>query len=236
VHVDREGFVTSAPEPGFVPLEFERRSEADMRARARALYAELNRRRSVRAFSREPVPPEVLEDCLRIAGTAPSGAHLQPWHFVVVTDPELKRKIREAAEEEERANYGGRMPEDWLEALEPLGTDAVKEHITDAPALIVVFAVRTPPPETGRRRNYYVTESVGIATGMLIAALHQCGLATLTHTPNPMTFLRDLLGRPKAETPFVLLPVGYPADGCQVPDLRRKELAEVSTWLGPREG
>lgn len=219
-------------QPSFVPLEFTRRDEDEMHRRARAFYEELGRRRTVREFSREPVPREVVEDCIRAAGTAPSGAHLQPWHFVVVTDPELKAKIRAAAEAEERANYSGRMPDEWLEVLEPLGTDAQKPHIEDAPALIVVFAVRRPPPETGRKRNYYVTESVGIATGLLIAALHRAGLATLTHTPNPMNFLRDILGRPKSEAPFVLLPVGYPAEGCQVPDLTRKPLEEITTWFG----
>jgi nitroreductase len=195
----------------------------------------MTQRRSVREFSTEPVPLEVIEDAIRTAGTAPSGAHLEPWHFVVVTDPDLKSKIRSAAEEEERKNYSGRMPQEWLNALAPLGTDAVKAHIEDAPAVVVVFAVRRPPEGTGRKRNYYVTESVGIATGLLIAALHQAGLATLTHTPNPMNFLRELLGRPPNETPFVLLPVGYPAKGCQVPRLERKPLEEIRTWLGPRE-
>ena len=218
--------------PQFVPLSFTRFDEAEMRTRAREFYQELDRRRTVREFSTEAIPLEIIEDCLRAAGTAPSGAHLQPWHFVVVTDPALKSRIREAAEEEERKNYGGRMPEDWIKALEPLGTDAVKPHIEDAPAIIVVFAVRKPPPEEGRKRNYYVSESVGIATGLLIAALHRAGLATLTHTPNPMNFLRDLLGRPKSEMPFVLLPVGYPALGCKVPDLVRKPLDEISTWCG----
>jgi len=217
-----------------VPLDFRRYPEEEMRERASSFYAELDRRRSVREFSSEPIPSEVIEDCLRAAGTAPSGAHLQPWHFVVVTDPELKRKIRVAAEEEEQRNYGGRMPDDWVDLLRPLGTDANKPHIEDAPALIVVFALRAPAPESGRRRNYYVTESVGIATGMLIAALHRAGLATLTHTPNPMNFLRDILERPKNESAFVLLPVGYPAEDCVVPDLTRKPLEDVSTWFGPR--
>jgi iodotyrosine deiodinase len=221
-------------DPCFIPLAFERHDEDAMRARARDHFQELDARRSVRDFSSDPIPNEVLEDCLRAASTAPSGAHLQPWHFVVVTDPDLKRQIRAAAEEEERINYTSRMPEDWLEALRPLGTDAVKAHIEDAPAIVVVFAVRKPPSESGRKRNYYVSESVGIATGFLIAALHRAGLATLTHTPNPMIFLRDLLGRPKNETPFVLLPVGYPAEGCQVPHLERKPLDAVRTWLGPR--
>jgi nitroreductase len=224
---------TSSPE-GFVPLDFERLSEADMRARAADCYARSRRRRSVRDFSTESVPMDVIENALRVAGTAPSGAHLQPWHFVVVTDPELKRQIREAAEAEERESYARRMPPEWLAALAPIGTDANKPHIEDAPALIVVFAERTPPPASGRTKNYYVNESVGIATGLLIAALHEAGLATLTHTPNPMTFLRDLLGRPQNEQPFVLLPVGYPAEGAQVPDFERKPLEQIMSWFGPR--
>lgn len=221
-------------EPPFQPLEFQRLEPAAMQAAARAFRESIVRRRSVRHFSSEPIPPGILEDCLLAAGSAPSGAHLQPWHFAVVTDPELKARIREAAEEEERLNYSGRMPEAWLDVLRPLGTDAVKEHITTAPALIVVFAQRRPPPETGRSKNYYVSESVGIATGFLIAALHAAGLATLTHTPNPMQFLRELLGRPEYEMPFVLLPVGYPAADCEVPALERKPLEAISTWFGPR--
>ena len=218
----------------FVSLDFKRYEPAAMLERARAFNADLQRRRSVRHFSDEAVPLDVIEECILAAGSAPSGAHRQPWTFVVVTDPELKRKIRVAAEEEEQRNYGGRMPDDWVDLLRPLGTDANKPHIEDAPALIVVFALRAPAPESGRRRNYYVTESVGIATGMLIAALHRAGLATLTHTPNPMNFLRDILERPKNESAFVLLPVGYPAEDCVVPDLTRKPLEDVSTWFGPR--
>jgi iodotyrosine deiodinase len=217
----------------FAPLQFERRSPEDMVSRADALYALMSQRRSVREFSRAPVPLQVIRSALATAGTAPSGAHLQPWHFAVITDPELKRQIREAAEAEERESYERRFPDDWKEALAPLGTDANKPHLEDAPVLIAVFAERTPPEGSGRRRNYYVSESVGIATGMLIAALHNAGLATLTHTPNPMNFLRDLLGRPKSEAAFVLLPVGYPAEDCQVPDLQRKPLDEISSWHGP---
>lgn len=222
------------PAEGFVPLDFDRLDHTTTRARARAFYEHMTQRRSVREFSKDPVPIDAIEDAIRTAGTAPSGAHLEPWHFVVVTDTDIKTKIRIAAEEEERKNYSGRMPQEWLDVLAPLGTDAVKAHIEDAPAIIVVFAVRRPADGAGRKRNYYVSESVGIATGMLIAALHQAGLATLTHTPNPMHFLRELLGRPKNETPFVLLPVGYPAAGCQVPDLKRKPLDAIRTWLGPR--
>ncbi|MCA8920248.1 MAG: nitroreductase family protein [Planctomycetes bacterium] len=221
-------------EPVYEPLNFTRLAPDTMQAEARRFREQIGARRSVRQFSPEPIPPGVLEDCLLAAGSAPSGAHLQPWHFVVVTDPELKAQIREAAEREEQLNYGGRMPEPWLEVLRPLGTDAIKEHITEAPALIVVFAQRRPPAESGRTKNYYVSESVGIATGFLIAALHAAGLATLTHTPNPMQFLRELLERPENETPFVLLPVGFPAPDCQVPALERKPLEAISTWVGPR--
>ncbi len=219
--------------PRFVPLPFERLAEDEMRRRATAFHAEMNRRRTVRDFSRDPVPLDVIRSAIRTAGTAPSGAHLQPWHFAVVTDGELKRRIREAAEAEERKSYEERFPPEWLAVLAPLGTDEVKAHIEDAPVLIVVFAERTPPPGSGRTRNYYVTESVGLATGLLIAALHRAGLATLTHTPNPMGFLRELLGRPPNETAFVLLPVGYPAEGARVPDLNRKPLEGIMTWHGP---
>jgi len=224
----------TAAEARFVQLEVERLPEEEMRARARAFYADMDRRRTVRHFARDPVPPEVIEDAIRTASTAPSGAHLQPWKFVVVTDPALKRRMRTAAESEEQESYANRFPPDWRAALAPLGTDAHKPHIEDAPALIAVFAERMPPAGSERRRNYYVSESVGIATGFLIAALHRAGLATLTHTPNPMHFLRDLLGRPKNEYAFVLLPVGYPAPGCRVPDLVRKPLEEVCVWKGPR--
>jgi len=225
--------MTDQPAPSFVPLDFERLPEPEMRVRAAAFHAELARRRTVRDFSTEPVPLEVIREAIRTAGTAPSGAHLQPWHFVVVTDPETRAKIRAAAEEEERKSYAERFPPEWLAALAPLGTDENKPHLTDAPALIAVFAERSPPEGCDRKRNYYVSESVGIATGMLIAALHHAGLATLTHTPNPMGFLRELLGRPANETAFVLLPVGYPKPDARVPDLRRKPLDEIMSWVGP---
>lgn len=203
-----------------------------MRARARAFAEELAARRSVRAFSPDPVPPEVIEDCVRAAASAPSGAHKQPWTFVVVTDPALKRRIREAAEEEERAFYGGRAPERWLEDLRPLGTDADKPFLEVAPALIAVFAQKHGADATDR--HYYVQESVGIACGVLLAALHRAGLGTLTHTPSPMRFLGEILGRPTHERPYLLIPVGYPAPDCEVPDLERKPLSEVLVWRGPR--
>jgi nitroreductase len=221
------------------PLDFQRFAPDEMRARARDLRLELATRRTVRQFSTEPIPDGVLADCLLAAASAPSGAHQQPWTFVVVTDPEVKRRLRDAAEVEERRNYEERMSPEWLEALEVLGTDWEKAHITDAPAVIVVFeqvhGVRAEPGGGVRRvKHYYAHESVGIAVGFLLAALHHAGLATLTHTPSPMGFLRKLLGRPEHERPFVLIPVGYPAGGAQVPDLTRKRLDEVAVWVGPR--
>jgi len=218
----------------FVPLDFERRSEAEMLERARELRADLARRRSVRHFSPEPVPPEVLDECIRTAGSAPSGAHQQPWTFVVVTEPELKRLIREAAEEEERLNYGGRMNEEWLAALAPLGTDEHKEFLEVAPALIVLFRKAHGPEEEGKPQYYYTHESIGIALGFLLAALHHAGLATLTHTPSPMKFLEKILERPANERAYMLIPVGYPTPDCSVPDLERKPLDEIRRWRGPR--
>jgi iodotyrosine deiodinase len=218
--------------PDFVPLRFQRLPEAEMLARARDFHAEMDRRRTTRAFSSEPVPRELLEHAVRTAATAPSGAHQQPWTFVVVSDPELKRRMREAAEEEERKNYAGRMTPEWLEALAPLGTDAVKEHITDAPYVVVLFRqVYGVGADGGRRTHYYTTESCGIAAGLFIAAVHRMGLATLTHTPSPMGFLRELLGRPENEKAFLLMPVGFPAAEATVPDLRRKTLEEIAVWV-----
>lgn len=212
----------------FIPLEFHRLGEDEMRARAAAFAAEADRRRSVRSFSPEPVPVEVLEDCIRAAGTAPSGAHKQPWTFALVTDPELKSRIRAAAEEEERANYSGRMNDEWLADLQPFGTDASKPFLEIAPALIIVFRHAWELQEDGGQgQNYYTQESVGIASGMLLAALNAAGLVTLTHTPSPMGFLAKVLDRPANERAFLLIPVGYPADGCQVPALDRKGLDEI---------
>ncbi|MBL0192814.1 MAG: nitroreductase family protein [Myxococcales bacterium] len=203
-----------------------------MRARAAAFYQELRARRSVRSFSPKPVPREAIADAIRAAGTAPSGANLQPWRFVVVGDPATKRRIREAAEAEEHAFYGGRAPEEWLAALAPLGTDADKPFLETAPYLIAIFAESHGLAADGARtKHYYVQESVGIATGFLIAALHHAGLATLTHTPSPMGFLSKLLGRPAHERPYLLLVVGYPAEGAQVPTLRKKELDEIAVFL-----
>jgi nitroreductase len=205
-----------------------------MRARAADFYAELERRRTVREFARDPVTLDIVETCVATASTAPSGAHQQPWTFVIVSDPATKAAMREAAEAEERRNYAERMSAEWRSALEPLGTDAVKTHITDAPHVIVVFAQSyglepdaSEPSGKRRRKHYYVDESVGIAVGFLLAALHHAGLATLTHTPSPMGFLRDLLGRPENERAWVLIPVGYPAPDAQVPDIHRKPLDAV---------
>jgi len=215
-------------EPRFVPLAFERLPEAEQLARSRRFLEHMRRRRTVRDFSPEPVPLELVENAIATAGTAPSGAHQEPWTFVLVSEPELKRRIREAAEEEERRSYDGRMPDDWLEALRPLGTDWRKPHIEVAPYVIVVFEQAYGlRPDGAKVKHYYVRESVGIAVGLLLASLHEAGLATLTHTPSPMGFLREALGRPENERPYVLIPVGYPADGCAVPDLGRKALAEI---------
>lgn len=209
-------------------LEFVRLPEAQMRERAWAMYERLNRRRSVRFFSDEPIPLDVVRDAVRTAGTAPSGAHKQPWTFVLVTDPELKRQIREAAEAEERETYDHRMSDEWRAALAPIGTNWQKPFLETVPALIVVFRKDYDLLEDGSRsKNYYVQESVGLATGMLIAALHDAGLATLTHTPSPMHFLHKILERPPNEKAYLLLPVGYPTDDCEVPDFGRKALDEI---------
>jgi iodotyrosine deiodinase len=221
-----------AEEPRFVPLEFERLSEAEQLSRSRDFLESMRLRRSIRQFSAEPAPYELVENAIATAATAPSGAHQQPWTFVVVSDPELKRRIRRAAEEEERRSYESRMPDDWLEALRPLGTDWRKPHIEDAPYVIVVFEHAYGVMADGSKiKHYYVRESVGIAVGFLLASLHAAGLAALVHTPSPMAFLRDILGRPANERPYVLIPVGYPADGCTVPDLERKSLNEVLVRL-----
>ncbi len=211
-----------------MPLAFEVFPEDEQSRRSHAFLEEMRRRRSVRAFSRAAVPYELIESAVAAAGTAPSGAHQQPWTFVVVSDPEIKRRIRAAAEEEERKSYESRMPDEWLEALRALGTDWRKPHIEDAPYLVVVFEQAYGQREGGSRvKHYYVRESVGIAVGFLLASLQHAGLATLTHTPSPMVFLREILERPENERPYVLIPVGYPADGCTVPDLVRKPLDEI---------
>lgn len=219
----------------FEPLpDYRAYPEAQMQARARWFFHDIARRRSVREFDPRPVPREVIEDCLRAAGTAPSGANQQPWHFVVITDPATRRRIREAAEAEEREFYAHRAPQEWLDALAPLGTDAEKPFLEEAPVLIAIFAQKYGVAEDGSRySHYYYPESVGIATGFLLAALHHAGLATLTHTPNPMKFLNEICERPTRERPTILLVVGYPKAGCQVPVEagRKKPLDEIATWI-----
>jgi len=217
--------------PKFVPLTTYREyAEDEMQRRAAEFYEEANRRRTVREFSDRPVDRRVLDDCLRAAGTAPSGANLQPWHFVVVTDPEMKRRIREGAEKEEREFYEHRAPQEWLDALAPLGTDSNKPFLETAPALVAIFAQNSGTrPDGSPIKHYYAVESVGLASGILISALHHAGLATLTHTPSPMGFLNELLERPANERPFLLLVVGYPADDAEVPDISRKQLEEFVT-------
>ena len=203
-----------------------------MARRASQFHAELRRRRSVRQFSDRPVPRGIIEDCLRAAGTAPSGANMQPWTFVAVSDPAVKRRIREGAEEQERALYEHRASKEWLDALAPLGTNAHKPFLEQAPYLIAIFAQRYGLAEDGSQiKHYYVTESVGIATGMLVTAIHHAGLALLTYTPSPMRFLGEVLERPPNERPFLLLAVGYPAEDAQVPDINRKPLDEIARFV-----
>lgn len=212
----------------FRPLAFTRSTPEQQIAESLQFYRKMSARRSIRHFSPEPVPMEVIENAVRTAATAPSGAHLQPWRFAVITDPALKRDIRLAAEAEERENYERRFPDEWLTALAPFGTDWHKDFLEIAPVLIVVFALDHGLAPDGRKvKHYYVQESVGIAAGFLLAALHAAGLAALTHTPSPMGFLRTLLGRPANERPFLLIPAGYPAADCAVPDLERKPIDEV---------
>jgi iodotyrosine deiodinase len=222
---------------GFIPMRFERVSTTEGAERGRAFFDEMNGRRSCRHFSSDPVPRELVELAIRTASTAPSGAHRQPWRFVAVSDAETKREIRIAAEQEERISYeGGRMPPDWIEALAPLGTDWQKPYLETVPWLVVVFEELYGIDADGRvRKNYYVKESVGIACGLFVAALHRMGLATLTHTPSPMGFLSAILGRPKNEKPFILFPIGYPAADAMVPNLRRKSLDEVTIWSSKLE-
>lgn len=220
----RSAFIPVPARPDYPP--------AEMLARARAFREEMGLRRSVRDFSDRPVSRAVIEECLLAAGSAPSGANRQPWRFVAVTDPEVKRRIREAAEAEERAFYAGRAGREWLDALAPLGTDEQKPFLEIAPWLIVIFAEsHGVGPDGDRIKNYYVTESVGIASGLLITALHHAGLATLTHTPSPMRFLNRILGRPENERPFLVLVTGYPAAGATVPAITKKSLGEIGTFV-----
>jgi len=225
--------MNTKPEPEFVPLSADESIAVDeMRRRVTAFSQRMQQRRSARQFSTRPVPRDVIEAALRAAHSAPSGANMQPWHFVVVGDPALKRKVREAAEAQERAFYEKRASEEWLGALSKIGTGPEKPFLEDAPYLIVVFAQRYGLTETGERvQHYYVNESVGIATGVLITALHQAGLGVLTYTPSPMRFLHDLLDRPENERPFLVLVTGYPAEDAVAPTLERKALSEVVTFL-----
>ncbi len=216
-----------------IPLEKYREYPVEeMRQRLDDFYREMNRRRTVREFSDRPVPRDIIETALKAANTAPSGANLQPWHFVVVSGSETKKKIRVAAEDEEREFYEHRASEEWLAALEPLGTDEHKPFLETAPYLIAVFLQKFGGLSDGRKvKHYYPSESTGLATGILITALHMAGLTTLTHTPSPMKFLNEILGRPRNERPFLLLVVGYPADSAEVPDIERKPLEEYTSFV-----
>ena len=216
-----------------LPLErYREYSIEEMRDRLDEFYADIDRRRTVREFSDRPVPRDIIETALKAANTAPSGANLQPWHFAVVSGAEAKKKIREAAEAEEREFYEHRASEEWLAALAPLGTDDKKPFLETAPYLIAVFLQKYGELPDGRKvKHYYPAESTGLATGILITALHRAGLATLTHTPSPMKFLNEILDRPKSERPFLLLVVGYPADDATVPDIQRKSLDEFTSWI-----
>lgn len=216
--------------PHYVPLDFEDRP--GIRERAAAFRETMARRRTVRQFSDRPVERDVIDNCLLVAGSAPSGANLQPWHFVVVSDPAIKKQIRDGAEKEEREFYHGRAPQEWLDALAPLGTDDRKPFLETAPYLIAIFSQSYGLLHDGRKvKNYYVQESVGIATGMLITAIHFAGLVSLTHTPSPMGFLNTILNRPANEKPYLLLVVGYPAENAVVPDIGKKPLSEIATFV-----
>ena len=217
---------------GFIPLDWNQLPKQEMEERANALFQQMNSRRTTRHFSKEKVPRELIEKAIMCGSTAPSGAHLQPWTFVAVSNSEIKSKMRNAAELEEKKTYTERMPEAWQEVLQPLGTDAVKEHMTDAPWLVVLFRQSKRVRENGEQGpTYYSTESCGIAAGMFIHAIHNMGLVTLTHTPSPMGFLRKILDRPNHEHAMLVMPVGYPADDAKVPDISRKELADVAVFL-----
>ncbi|MCA0276719.1 MAG: nitroreductase family protein [Proteobacteria bacterium] len=227
--------VSSAHAYRAVPLpDFTEKPVEEMRAGAQAFYDEIRTRHTVRDFSTRPVPRDIIETCILAAGTAPNGANHQPWHFAVIGDAGIKRQIREAAEIEERAFYEGRAGEEWLKALAPLGTDASKPFLEEAPWLICVFGERKSRSADGvSRKNYYVPESVSIATGFLIAALHRAGLATLTHTPNPMSFLNEICGRDPHDKPYILMVVGYPKEGATIPvhAMEKRPLAEIATFL-----
>ena len=217
----------------FIPLAgYSKIQENEMIRRSQDFYDEVKRRRTIREFSADPVPEEIINNCIKSAGTAPSGANLQPWHFVIVTDKETKHKIRLAAEEEEKEFYSNRAPAEWLEALAPLGTDSNKPFLETAPILIVIFSKSYDVAADGTKvKQYYSLESTGIAAGILITALHHCGLASLTHTPSPMKFLNNILNRPRNEKPFLILVTGYPAEGVKVPDITKKEFSEITSFI-----
>jgi nitroreductase len=218
--------------PKFIPLSYKEYPVDEMKKRANAFCSDALRRRTVRHFSNRAVPREIIENCVRAAGSAPSGANRQPWHFVVVSDPAVKRRIREAAEAEEREFYSRRAPKEWLDVLSPLGTDERKPFLESAPYLIVIFERRFGRDSGGGKvKHYYTQESVGIAAGILITAVHHAGLVSLTHTPSPMRFLNDILGRPANERPFLILVVGYPEENATVPDIHRKPLEEIVTFV-----
>ena len=221
----------------FISYQFQRRPKAEMLERAQAFHAQAEKRRSIRMFSSDPVPRELIELAVRSASTAPSGAHKQPWTFAATQDPEVKSILRVAAEKEEQANYLlNRMNAEWIEAVAPMGTDHHKEYLEIAPWVVVLFEHRYERRQDGStRKNYYVKESVGMAAGLFVAALQNMGLVTLTHTPSPMAFLRPLLGRPENERPFAMFPIGYPLEGVKVPDLRRKSLDEIYVEVGQKE-
>ena len=222
---DKSSFITE-------PLQFEPRDAEAIRARAERFLLDMKSRRTVRDYSSKPVPREIIETCIAAAGGAPSGANQQPWHFVAISDPETKRRIRLAAEEEERAFYAGRAGEEWLDALANLGTDDHKPFLEEAPWLIAIFAKRWGEDEAGNRiKHYYVPESVGIASGFLISAIHMAGLASLTHTPAPMKFLNQICQRPESEKPVILLVVGYPAEDAEVPKIDKYPVESISTWI-----
>lgn len=220
-------------DPQFIPLNsFTTYPETEMLERAQSFYQEMKRRKTIREFSDKAVPQAVIETCLLTAGTAPSGANHQPWHFAVVSDPEIKKKIGLEAEIEEREFYQHRAPQEWKDALAPLGTDEHKPFLETAPYLIAIFGQKATTMDDGSSvKNYYVPESVSIATGFLISALHHAGLATLTHTPSPMGFLNQLLNRPDNEKPYILLVVGYPTENCMVPNIRKKTLNEIASFI-----
>lgn len=227
----------SKTKPSFIPYQGLQYTEEEMIRRSREFYAYMDRRRSLRRFSGKAVPREVIEHIVMTASTAPSGAHKQPWTFCVVSDPALKKRIREAAEKEEYENYHGRMSDEWLDDLQAFGTDWEKPFLEIAPYLIVVFKKAYDLDANGeRRKNYYVNESVGLAAGFLLTAIHNAGLVALTHTPSPMNFLQRILGRPENERPFLLIPVGYPAEDAEVPDISRKEPGAVLKFYGRVEG